>query len=227
MIRGQRLLKAISNDSSDPQDTNTEHPTTSSRATNLTNNYQLPLPPKLSPSTPTRCQDVHQDLTRSSNSTAPTGSTSTQTQGEMSSQDSSADRGMHLGSSFGATEYHGITTYQWATLLLLVIIIVWLNQEKVPHCIRCKERHPPAPCTTASLRQWNEDLRQQERKFIRDQQHEHRLLMLKMDYHRCRGLRQVHDTNRKDMQRNGTRHWDRSVDRPCHDKEHYFQKNQG
>ena len=45
----------------------------------------------------------------------------------MSSQDSSADEGMHLGSSFGATEYHGITTYQWASLLMLVIIIVWLN----------------------------------------------------------------------------------------------------
>ena len=52
LIRGQRLLKAISNDSSDPHDTNTEHSTTSSRATNLTNNYQLPLPPKLSPCTP-------------------------------------------------------------------------------------------------------------------------------------------------------------------------------
>ena len=45
----------------------------------------------------------------------------------MSSQDSSADGGMHLGSSFGAVEYHGISSYQWATLLLLIIIVVRLN----------------------------------------------------------------------------------------------------
>ena len=45
----------------------------------------------------------------------------------MSSQDSSTDGGMHLGRSIGAIEYHGISSYQWAALLLLVIIVVWLN----------------------------------------------------------------------------------------------------
>ena len=73
-----------------------------------------------------RCQDAQPDSTRG-NSTTQTASMSTQTPTETPSQDSSADGGLHLGSSFGAVEYHGITSYQWATLLLLIIIVVWLN----------------------------------------------------------------------------------------------------
>ena len=78
------------------------------------------------PSHHKRCQDAQLGSTRG-NSTLPTASMSTPTPTETPSQDSSADGGLHLGSSFGAVEYHGITSYQWATLLLLIIIVVWLN----------------------------------------------------------------------------------------------------
>ena len=84
------------------------------------------------PSHHRRCQGDQQESRRGS-STKPTDSTYIPTPTAMSdqdssaSQDSSADGGLHLGSSFGAVEYHGITSYQWATLLLLIIIVVWLN----------------------------------------------------------------------------------------------------
>ena len=78
------------------------------------------------PSHHRRCQEDQQGSARG-NSTKPIASMSTPTPTETPSQDSSADGGLHLGSSFGAVEYHGITSYQWATLLLLIIIVVWLN----------------------------------------------------------------------------------------------------
>ena len=112
--------------------------TTSNRATTLNiillqtellitlNVINSPFHKNFHPSHHRRCQGDPQDFTRG-NSTTPTASTFIPTQTEMSSQDSSADGGMHLSSSFGAIEYHGISSYQWATLLLLVIIVVWLN----------------------------------------------------------------------------------------------------
>ena len=37
-----------------------------------------------------------------------------------------ADGGLHLGSSFGAETHYGITGFQWATMLLVFIAIIWL-----------------------------------------------------------------------------------------------------
>ena len=37
-----------------------------------------------------------------------------------------ADGGLHLGSSFGAETHYGITGFQWATMLMVFIAIIWL-----------------------------------------------------------------------------------------------------
>ena len=53
----------------------------------------------------------------------------------------------------------------------------------------------------------------QERRFLRDQEHERAMFMRKLDFHRRRAVRQVHSANTT-----GTGHWPRTVDRPRHDK---------
>ena len=131
-IRGRRLLKSISNDTSSYENTNPKHTTTSNRTVNHPEHCQQSIPPQLSPQPPQKMPRDQQESRRGS-SIKPTDSTYIPTPTVMSdqdssaSQDSSADGGLHLGSSFGAVEYHGITSYQWATLLLLIIIVVWLN----------------------------------------------------------------------------------------------------
>ena len=57
-------------------------------------------------------------------------------------------------------------------------------QAQVPDCFRCQTGHPPAARATTSLRSWNEDLRMQEHRFLRDQEHERAMFMRKLDFHR-------------------------------------------
>ena len=94
--------------------------------------------------------------------------------------------------------------------------------KKVQNCLRCQKRHSPAPCTTASLRRWNEDLRMQERRFIRDQEHERIMFMRKIDFHRRKAIHQVHSANLT-----GSRHWPRTVDRSHYDQKSDHEEKEG
>ena len=139
-------------------------------------------------------------------------------QTETPSQDSSADGGLHLGSSFGAVEYHGITSYQWATLLLLIIIVVWLNlryrrKSRIASDAKRGILPPRAPKATSPSAPGTRIFAGQEQRFIREQEYQRDLFMRRIDFQRRRAVRQVHPANKT-----GSGHWPRTLDRSRDDQ---------
>ena len=62
----------------------------------------------------------------------------------------------------------------------------------------------------------------QERKFIRDQEHERAMFLHKLDFHRRRAIRQVHSANKT-----GSGHWPRAMDRTHNDQKPDHQEKEG
>ena len=180
-------MRSISNDNNIDQCNHPEHNTTSDRTPNHHPHNQQPIPPQLSPEPPQKMPRRSARISKREQHQANRlyvhpnsyGNTKpgffrrwgTAPRQQLRSSKVSWHHELPMGNTLAPHHHRRVAQ---PTL-----------PPQVKDCLRCQTGNPPAQSTknNSALRSWNEDLRRQEQRFIRDQEHERNMFMRRIDFH--------------------------------------------
>ena len=111
-IRGRRLIRKHSYDNCS-EDSTSPHQSNPDNTPIDSSNLQQPISEKDKKTMPRRSPRFQQEAAK-------------RTYSISNNNNGGWRQGLHLGSSFGAETHYGITGFQWATMLLVFIAIIWL-----------------------------------------------------------------------------------------------------